>query len=120
MKSAICLSETPIQSHTQSQTQPKSIYDQKAIDRCVAKAWFDLVAQPVDSCQGDDWLYLCGDIDDGEIYQDWFLWQDLEVSQDWEAYDPLTNFRLVAPDRASLILQIDQIAQKNVSMVDLP
>jgi len=109
MKSTLCLSETPIQS--------KSNYNQEAMDKCVANAWLDLVAQEVDSYQGDDWLYLCGDIDDGEIYQDWFLWQDLEVSQDWEAYDPLTDFRLVAADKASLIGKIDQIESDRKRML---
>jgi hypothetical protein len=111
MKSTLCLAETSIQSH--------SIYDRDPIEACVAKAWFDLVAQEVDSYQGDDWLYLCGDINDGEIYQDWFLWQDIEVSQTWEAYDHLTDLRLVATDRASLILKIDQIEAERKEMLSL-
>ncbi|WP_449421026.1 hypothetical protein [Phormidium nigroviride] len=101
MKSTLCFPETPIQSD--------SVYYNDSLDACIAKAWFDLVAQDVESLGGDDWLSLCGDIDDGEIYQDWFLWQDVDVTQEWEAYDALTNFRLVAADKKSLILKIDQI-----------
>ena len=52
---------------------------------------------------------LCGDIDDGEIYREWFLWQDSEVSQEWEAYDPITNYRVVASSREMLIFKIDKI-----------
>jgi hypothetical protein len=47
--------------------------------------------------------------DNGEIYREWFLWQDSEVSQEWEAYDPITNYRVVAPSREMLISKIDQI-----------
>ncbi|OCQ98485.1 hypothetical protein BCD67_07955 [Oscillatoriales cyanobacterium USR001] len=108
MKSTLCLDETPIHSN--------SIYAQDSVEACIAKAWFDLVAQEVDSYQADRWLYLCGDINDGEIYQDWFLWQDIEVSQNWEAYDPLSDFRLVAADRESLILQIDRIEAERKEM----
>ena len=101
MKSTLCFPETPIVSN--------SVDDNDAIEACIAKAWVDLVAQDVASLGGDDWLSLCGDIDDGEIYLDWFLWQDTEVTQEWEGYDFSTDFRLVAADRESLILKIDRI-----------
>ncbi|HLO50010.1 MAG TPA: hypothetical protein VK211_16450 [Kamptonema sp.] len=101
MKSTLCFPETPKTSD--------SVYNNDAIEACIAKAWVDLVATDIESLGGDDWLYLCGDIDDGEIYLDWFLWQDTEVTQEWEAFDFLTDFRLVAANREALILKIDQI-----------
>ncbi|MFB8793402.1 MAG: hypothetical protein U7126_04015 [Microcoleus sp.] len=102
MKSTFCFPETSIQSNTVN-------FDRNAIDSCIAAAWLDLVGGDVDTLAGDDWLPLCGDIDDGEIYREWFLWQDSEVTQEWEAYDPITNYRVVAFSREMLIAKIDII-----------
>ena len=102
MKSTFCFPETSIQSNTVN-------FDHNAIDSCIAAAWLDLVGGDVDTLAGDDWLPLCGDIDDGEIYLEWFLWQDSEVTQEWEAYDPITNSRVVASSREMLIAKIDII-----------
>jgi hypothetical protein len=79
------------------------------MEYCIAAAWIDLVGGDYSSLGGDDWLAVCGDIDEGEIYREWFFWQDSEVTQEWEAYDPITNYRIVASSRAMLIAKIDQI-----------
>jgi hypothetical protein len=102
MKSTLCFPETSIQSNTVN-------FDRNAIDSCIAAAWLELVGSELNTSDGDEWLPLCGDIDDGEIYREWFLWQDCEVTQEWEAYDLITNYRLVASSREMLIAKIDQI-----------
>lgn len=79
------------------------------LDACTTLAWLDLVASEWDEQEGDDWLNLCGDISEGELYRDWFLWQDLEVTGKWEAYDPITNSRYTEIDLAKLKAKIDQI-----------
>ncbi|NJK37441.1 MAG: hypothetical protein HC825_03530 [Oscillatoriales cyanobacterium RM1_1_9] len=79
-------------------------------------AWLNLVAQSVDSYAADDWLSLCPDIDEGEIYRDWFIWYDAEVAQEWEAYDPLTNQRYVHPNLAILKAQVDEVERKRSSV----
>ncbi len=85
---------------------------QKNLDECITTAWLHLVAQTVDTYDGDDWLSLCPDIDQGEFYRDWFVWYDAEVAQEWEAYDPITNKRYVHSDLATLQAQIDKIEQE--------
>lgn len=93
-------------------TVPQTISSQEAtydLDTCVALAWLELVATDADTFTGDDWLALCDDIDTGEIYRDWFLWYDRDVSGEWEAYDPLSDRRLVAQDLRHLKLTIDLI-----------
>lgn len=102
MKSTLCFPKTSIHSNTIN-------LDNNAIDSCIAAAWLDLVGGDFDTLAGDDWLPLCGDIDDGEIYREWFLWQDSEVTQEWEAYDPITNYRVVAASREMLMGKIDRI-----------
>ncbi|NEO53223.1 MAG: hypothetical protein F6K54_09110 [Okeania sp. SIO3B5] len=97
MTSNICLS--------QSASFPVDI----DTDTCTTIAWLDLVASAVDNFDGDDWLALCGDIDEGEIYRDWFIWQDVDFSQEWEAYDLTTNKRFVATDLSLLKAHIDRI-----------
>ena len=105
MKSALCFPETSVQSNTVT-------FDNRAIESCIAAAWIDLVGGDFDSLKGDDWLGLCGNIDDGEIYREWFLWQDTEETQEWEAYDPITNYRVVASSREMLIAKIDNIEDR--------
>lgn len=90
------------------------------LDTCLAIAWLDLVASNVDPIEGDDWLPLCGDIDEGEIYREWFVWYDADVSKEWEAYDFLTDYRIVATNRASLIAQIDEIEDSRQQVVGEP
>lgn len=86
------------------------------LDTCTMIAWGDLVGHDVDNTSGDEWLYLCGDIDAGEIYRDWFIWEDKEVTQNWEAYDPITNQRYVATSLELIKEKIDQIeASRNLS-----
>ncbi|MCU0544087.1 MAG: hypothetical protein MUE44_18250 [Oscillatoriaceae cyanobacterium Prado104] len=102
MKSTLCCSENSLQSNAINA-------DRNAIESCIVTAWLDLVGGDFDTLSGDDWLALCGDIDEGEIYRDWFLWQDSEVSEEWEAYDPITNHRIVAFTKEMLIAKIDRI-----------
>ncbi len=102
MKSTLCFPENSIESNTVP-------VNNNAIESCILAAWIDLVGGDFDNLGGDDWLPLCGDIDDGEIYREWFLWQDSEVTQEWEAYDPITNYRVVASSREMMIAKIDQI-----------
>lgn len=85
------------------------LVDAEAIEACTALAWLELVALDTNVLTGDDWLALCDDIDSGEIYRDWFLWQDSEVSGDWQAYDHLGDRRLVARGKALLKAMIDEI-----------
>jgi hypothetical protein len=79
------------------------------IDACTALAWVELVALNASNFTADDWLALCDDIDSGEIYRCWFLWRDLEVSGNWEAYDPLSDRRFVARGKVELKAAIDSI-----------
>lgn len=101
MTSNICLE--------QINSQSASFSPNVDIESNTTIAWFDLVASAVDNFDGDDWLALCGDIDEGEIYRDWFIWQDRDFSQEWEAYDLITNKRFVATDLSRLKAKIDQI-----------
>jgi hypothetical protein len=72
-------------------------------------AWLHLIAQAVDDFGADDWLSLCPDINEGELYRDWFIWYDGEVAQEWEAYDPVTEQRYVHADVKVLKAKIDEI-----------
>ena len=85
------------------------LVDAEAIDACTALAWLELVALDANVLTGDDWLALCDDIDRGEIYRDWFLWQDAEVSGDWQAYDHLSDRRFVAQGKVFVKAMIDAI-----------
>lgn len=87
----------------------------KQLDDLVTIAWIDLLAQEVNPLSADDWLPLCDDIDEGEIYRDWFIWQDREVTKEWEAYDPLTNQRLVSQKLTELKGWIDDIVDGRIS-----
>lgn len=113
MTSNFCLEQVNPQS-------PSFVADTN-IDSCVTIAWLDLIASTVDNFDGDDWLALCGDIDEGEIYRDWFIWQDVDFSQEWEAYDLVTNKRFVAIDLSLLKAKIDVIedARNNTSISNL-
>jgi len=111
MKSPLCFPETSVQSNKVN-ARNKAANSHSNIDYCIAAAWIDLVGGDYSNFGGDDWLPLCGDIDDGEIYREWFLWQDSEVTQEWEAYDPITNYRVVASSREIMITKIDNIEDK--------
>lgn len=79
------------------------------LDECLTIAWLNLIAHTVDDYGADDWLSLCPDINEGELYRDWFIWYDGEVSQEWEAYDPTTEQRFVEADVKILKAKIDRI-----------
>jgi hypothetical protein len=108
MKSTLCFPETSVKSNKVN-SHSNAVNSDGNLEYCIAAAWIDLVGGDFSSFGGDDWLPLCGDIDDGEIYREWFLWQDSELTQEWEAFDPITNYRVVAPSRVMLISQIDKI-----------
>ena len=97
--------------------QFNSVEQDSDLETCTAIAWLDLVAWNGDDLTGDDWLALCNDIDTGEIYRDWFLWQDREVSGDWEAYDPLSDRRFISQDLGSLKAGIDRIEDARNSAI---
>ncbi|WP_293117326.1 hypothetical protein [Okeania sp. SIO1I7] len=76
-----------------------------------------LVIQETEYFTGDDWLSLCNDIDSGEIYRNWFIWQDTEVTQEWEAYDYVTNQRIIDSNLTQLTAKIDRIEnQRNLQI----
>lgn len=114
MTSNICLERINPQSASVS---PKVNTDNT--DDCTTIAWLELVASAVDNFDGDDWLALCGDIDEGEIYRDWFIWQDTDFSGEWEAYDLITNKRFVAKDLSLLKTKIDEIEDVRSQMSSL-
>lgn len=93
----------------------KAVKSQKELDNLVSIAWIDLLIQEVNGFTADDWLPLCDDIDEGEIYREWFLWQDKEVTKEWEAYDPLTNQRLISRNLTELKRWIDNIVDGRMS-----
>lgn len=95
---------------SQLATPTKSdLVDADPIDACTALAWVELVALDASVLKADDWLALCDNIDTGEIYRDWFLWHDREVSGNWEAYDPLSDRRFVAKGKVFIKATIDAI-----------
>ena len=69
----------------------------------------DRIITEVENFTGDDWLSLCPDIDQGEIYRDWLIYHDAEISQLWEAYDYQGDRFFTAEDIASLKQKIDRI-----------
>ncbi|EAW36194.1 hypothetical protein [Lyngbya sp. PCC 8106] len=96
------------QNPTQTLVQDRSTFENN-IEECIKTAWLHLVAETVDTYTGDDWLSLCPDIDEGELYREWFVWYDGEVAQEWEAYDHLTDKRYAHPDLAMVKAFIDQV-----------
>ena len=79
------------------------------LETFLALVELNLVIQEIEYFTGDDWLSLCGDIDSGEIYRNWFIWQDTELTQEWEAYDHVTNQRIIASNWNLLTAKIDRI-----------
>jgi hypothetical protein len=71
--------------------------------------WLDRIMTEVEHFTGDDWLSLCPDIDQGEIYRDWLIYHDAEISQLWEAYDYQGDRFFTAGDLVSLKQKIDRI-----------
>ncbi|MEB3280716.1 MAG: hypothetical protein VKK42_17520 [Lyngbya sp.] len=96
------------QNLTQTLIQDRSTFE-KNLEECLKTAWLHLVAETVDTYSGDDWLSLCPDIDEGELYRDWFIWYDGEVAGEWEAYDYLTDKRYANPDLSIVKALIDQV-----------
>jgi hypothetical protein len=94
---------------SQSPTVVMEMDSSQHLDECLTIAWLNLIAHTADDFGADDWLSLCPDINEGELYRDWFIWYDGEVSQEWEAYDPTTEQRFVETDVKVLKAKIDQI-----------
>lgn len=109
--------ETILCSPLATPNQSESVKDNSDLESCIALAWLELVALNADTLTGDDWLALCDDIDTGEIYRDWFLWQDMEVSGEWEAFDHLSDRRFAFPEKASLKALIDRIEDARNSAI---
>ncbi|MGD1807976.1 hypothetical protein ACP6PL_21435 [Dapis sp. BLCC M126] len=93
----------------QSPTPDISETKKNDLETFLALVEVNLVMQEIEYFTGDDWLSLCGDIDSGEIYRNWFIWQDTELTQEWEAYDHVTNQRIIASNWTLLTAKIDQI-----------
>ncbi|MDJ0514920.1 MAG: hypothetical protein QNJ74_01240 [Trichodesmium sp. MO_231.B1] len=93
----------------QSQITDVSQTKKNDLETFLALVELNLMIQEIEYFTGDDWLSLCGDIDSGEIYRNWFIWQDTELTQEWEAYDHITNQRIVASNRTLLTAKIDEI-----------
>lgn len=68
-----------------------------------------LLEREVESFTGDDWLSLCPDIDSGELYRNWFIYYDADVTEAWEAYDYLTDYWFEAEDLLAVKTRIDAI-----------
>jgi hypothetical protein len=68
----------------------------------------------IESLTGDEWLSLCPDIDQGEVYRDWFICYDAEVNQTWEAYDYLTDNWFESEDLAIVKSTIDRIENARI------
>lgn len=77
--------------------------------------WLDRIMTEVENFTGDDWLPLCPDIDQCEIYRDWLIYHDAEISQLWEAYDYQGDRFFTAGDIASLKQKIDRIENTRVA-----
>lgn len=73
-----------------------------------------LLEKEVETFTGDDWLSLCPDIDAGEIYRNWFIWYDEDVTQVWEAYDYLTAYWFEAEDLVTVKTKIDAIENNRI------
>lgn len=71
--------------------------------------WLDRIITAVENFTGDDWLPLCPDIDQGEIYRDWLIYHDDEISQMWEAYDYQSDQFLTDDNISSLKQKIDWV-----------
>ncbi|MCG5056981.1 MAG: hypothetical protein KA714_02945 [Limnoraphis sp. WC205] len=93
---------------TQTIIQDRSTFENN-LEECLKTAWLHLVAETVETYTGDDWLSLSPDIDEGELYRDWFIWYDGEVTEEWEAYDYLTDKRYAHADLATVKALIDQV-----------
>ncbi len=65
---------------------------------------------------GDEWLSFTPDIDQGELYRDWFIWYDAEVTHTWEAYDYLSERWFEAEDLATVKATIDLIENARISI----
>lgn len=101
----------------QSQTVQNPETELNNLETWLMLVGLDLVIQEIEYFTGDDWLPLCDDIDSGEIYQNWFIWQDTAVTQEWEAYDHVTNRRIITSDLKLLKTKIDRIEnQRNLQL----
>ncbi len=93
----------------QSQNAKESQTEQNNLETLLTLVELNLLIQEMEYFTGDDWLSLCDDIDSGEIYRSWFIWQDTELTQEWEGYDHITNQRIIASNLTLLTAKIDKI-----------
>ncbi|MFM6192366.1 MAG: hypothetical protein ACKPEN_13065 [Planktothrix sp.] len=74
------------------------------------------IIENMNTFTGDEWLSFAPDVDQGELYRDWFIWYDAEVTQTWEAYDYSSERWFEAEDLATVKATIDLIENARTSI----
>jgi hypothetical protein len=72
------------------------------------------ILNKIETFSGDEWLSLCPDIDQGELYREWFICYDPEVTQTWEAYDYLTDDWFELEDLSQVKATINRIENARI------
>lgn len=72
------------------------------------------IINKIETFSGDEWLSLCHDIDQGELYRQWFICYDPEVTQTWEAYDYLTDDWFESQELSQVKAIIDRIENARI------
>jgi hypothetical protein len=72
------------------------------------------IINKIETFTGDEWLSLCPDIDQGELYREWFICYDFEVTQTWEAYDYLTDDWFESQDLSQVKAIINRIENARI------
>lgn len=72
------------------------------------------IINKIETFTGDEWLSLCPDIDQGELYREWFICYDPEVTQTWEAYDYLTDDWFESQELSQVKAIIDRIENARI------
>lgn len=83
-------------------------------DTSLSIADLQKIINKIETFSGDEWLSLCPDIDQGELYREWFICYDPEVSQTWEAYDYLTNDWFESEELSEVKAIIDRIENARI------
>ncbi|CAD5981423.1 hypothetical protein [Planktothrix agardhii] len=72
------------------------------------------IINKIETFTGDEWLSLCPDIDQGELYREWFICYDFEATQTWEAYDYLTDDWFESQDLSQVKAIINRIENARI------
>lgn len=83
-------------------------------DTSLSIADLQKIINKIETFSGDEWLSLCPDIDQGELYREWFICYDPEVSQTWEAYDYLTDDWFESEELSEVKAIIDRIENARI------